>query len=663
MNENPSTAPDTDTSAAQNKGIDFDGLMRKYDSEARFRTPPGWQLTLITVLCVALSCFHFYTAGMGLLPAQKQGAVHLGLVLVIVFLLYPIKPGMPKKAKIPVYDFILAVIAAVPLLYLYLELDTIAMTRSGLPTRVDIVMGFILIAALLEATRRVSNPILPCLAVIALLYCYFGRLMPAALIHRGFSVPRIVNHMYLGTEGIFGTPLEVSSTFVFMFILFGSVLEKTGMGRFVIDLSMALAGWSTGGPAKVAVISSGLMGTVSGSSVANVCTTGMFTIPLMKSVGYKPHFAAAVEAVASTGGQIMPPVMGAGAFIMAQFLGVPYIEVAIAAIIPALLYYFAVMVQVHFEANRLSLKGLPREQLPKIWPLLKQKGFLLIPLAAIIYLLLAGYTPLMAAFAGIWTSIILSWFNKETALTPKRLTEAFESGARGALAVACACACVGMVVGTGTLTGLALRIAGAIVDLAGGSLLLTLFFTMCASILLGTGLPTTANFIVTSTMAAPAIMRIEGPAQVPAIAAYMFVFYFGISADLTPPVALAAYAGAGIAGSDPMKSGVVAFKLALAGFLVPYIYVYDPILLFVDAEPLHMIQAVISALLGVYLLAMCTIGYYKANINWFFRILALVGALGLLIPGTMSDIAGLTLLAVIYMYQTAKAKKGNIADA
>jgi TRAP transporter 4TM/12TM fusion protein len=458
--------------------------------------------------------------------------------------------------------------------------------------------------------------------------------------------------MYLGTEGIFGTPLEVSSTFVFMFILFGAVLEKTGLGKFIIDLSMALAGWSTGGPAKVAVVSSGLMGTVSGSSVANVCTTGMFTIPLMKSVGYEPHFAGAVEAVASTGGQIMPPVMGAGAFIMAQFLGVPYIEVALAAVVPALLYYFAVMVQVHFEATRLGLKGIPWSQLPPLWPLLKSKGFLLIPLIAIIYFLLAGYTPLKAAFNGILVSFVLSWLNKETRLTPQRIMEAFESGARGAIGVACACATVGMVVGMGTLTGLALRIANAIVTLAGGSKILTLFYTMLASIVLGTGLPTTANFIVTSTMAAPALFKLGVPAK----AAYMFVFYFGIAADLTPPVALAAYAGSGIAGSDPMKTGVTAFKLALAGFLVPYVYVYNPMLLFIDVVPLEMIQAIFTALLGVFLLAMATIGFYKAHLPWYLRIAAFAGALGLLIPGTVSDLAGLGVLVLIFFIQTAKAK-------
>lgn len=631
--------------------IDLDDLMRKYDTEARFRALEGWQAKLVSLIAIAMSCFHFYTSGFGLLLAQKQGAVHLAFTLCLVFLLYPATSKQSKTSGIPFYDFILGAVGVASAMYLVVFFNDLT-TRAGLPTQTDLIMGFLLIVTLLEATRRISNPVLPCLAVVALLYCYVGRSLPEMIAHRGFSIPRIVNHMYLGTEGIFGTPLEVSSTFVFMFILFGAVLEKTGLGKFIIDLSMALAGWSTGGPAKVAVVSSGLMGTVSGSSVANVCTTGMFTIPLMKSVGYEPHFAGAVEAVASTGGQIMPPVMGAGAFIMAQFLGVPYIEIALAAVVPALLYYFAVMVQVHFEATRLGLKGIPWSQLPPLWPLLKSKGFLLIPLIAIIYFLLAGYTPLKAAFNGILVSFVLSWLNKETRLTPQRIMEAFESGARGAIGVACACATVGMVVGMGTLTGLALRIANAIVTLAGGSKILTLFYTMLASIILGTGLPTTANFIVTSTMAAPALFKLGVPAK----AAYMFVFYFGIAADLTPPVALAAYAGSGIAGSDPMKTGVTAFKLALAGFLVPYIYVYNPMLLFIDVVPMVMVQAIFTALLGVFLLAMATIGFYKAYLAWYMRIIALGGALGLLIPGTLTDLAGLAVLVLIYFIQTAKAK-------
>ncbi|HIU17792.1 MAG TPA: TRAP transporter permease [Candidatus Avidesulfovibrio excrementigallinarum] len=632
--------------------IDFDALLRKYDTEARYRILTGWRTRLVGILAFAMACFHFYTAGTGLLPAQTQGAVHLAFALALTFLLYPARQHSPRKNAIPWYDYILAGLSALTCLYLvynFIELTY----RAGLPTDTDLIMGILLILVLLEATRRISNPVLSCLAIAALLYCFFGRAMPDMFAHRGFSITRIVNHMYLGTEGIFGTPLEVSATFVFMFILFGAVLEKTGIGKFIIDLSLAIAGWSVGGPAKVAVVSSGLMGTVSGSSVANVCTTGMFTIPLMKSVGYPPHFAGAVEATASTGGQIMPPVMGAGAFIMAQFLGMPYTTVALAAVIPAVLYYGAVLIQVHFEAQRLGLKGLPREQLPNLWYLLKTKGFLLLPLVGIIYLLLAGFTPLKAAFYGILICIPLSWLNRETRLTPQKLFEAFESGARASLSVACACACVGMVVGTSTLTGLALRIASGIVELSSGMLLPTLVLTMCASILLGTGLPTTANFIVTSTMAAPALLQLG----VPPIAAYMFVFYFGIAADLTPPVALAAYAGAGIAGSDPMKTGGTAFKLALAGLLIPYIYVFNPMLLFVDASFWPMVQAIISAFIGVFLLSMFTIGHFKAHLSWPLRCLALCGALGLLHPGTLTDVIGLGILAVIYVIQLAKTKK------
>jgi len=372
----------------------------------------------------------------------------------------------------------------------------------------------------------------------------------------------------------------------------------------------------------------------------------------MKSVGYRPHFAAAVEATSSTGGQILPPVMGAGAFIMAQFLGWPYIKVAIAATIPALLYYAAVLIQVHFEAKRLGLSGIARENLPNVWYLLRTKGFLLLPLAVIVYFLVAGYTPLMAALWGIISCIPLSYLSKETRLTPKKLLEALETGARNSLAVACACACVGFIVGTGTLTGLALRLASVIVDLAGGMLLPTLVLTMFACILVGIGLPTTANFIITSTIAAPALKMVG----VPDIAAYMFVFYFGIAADLTPPVALAAYAAAGIAKCDPFKTGLTAVKLALAGFIVPYVYVYNPILLLVDVTPLPLIQGVCTALIGVYLLSMTTVGHYKGHLNWLLRILAFCGALGLLIPGTISDLLGLGVLIFIHLWQSYAAK-------
>lgn len=641
-----------DTNAATGQGtIDLDELRRQFDTEARNRTLFGWQALLITALAVSMSLFHLYTSGFGLLLAMKQRAIHLAFVLVLVFLLYPFSDKC-SRSKIPWYDYLLAILGACVTLYMVVNFEEMVF-RAGLPTRMDLFIGFIGIILLLEATRRVSSPILPCIAIFFLFYCYFGRHFPEMFQHRGFNFTRIINHMYMGTEGVFGIPLAVSATFVFMFILFGSFLEQTGMGKFIIDLAMALAGHATGGPAKVAVLSSGLMGSISGSSVANVCTTGMFTIPLMKSVGYKPYFAGAVEAVASTGGQIMPPVMGAAAFIMAEFLGVPYIKVALAAIVPALLYYFAVMVQVHLEASRLGLRGLPREKLPRLWTLLKTKGHLLIPLIGIVYFLLSGYTPLKAAYYGILITVGVSYLNKETRLTPIRLKEALETGARGALGVACACATVGIIVGTATLTGLGLRIAGAIVAIAGGKLLPSLLLTMVACILLGAGLPTTANFIVTSTMCAPALFQLN----VPPMAAYMFVLYFGIAADLSPPVALAAYAGAGIAGDDPMKTGFTAVKLALAGFLVPYIYVYNPMLVLVGFKPLPFAIAIITAILGVFLLGMGSIGFYRVKLAFWQRLLCFAGALGLLIPGVQSDILGLVIFVAMHFVQILREKK------
>ena len=635
----------------QQDTIDLDELRRQFDTEARNRTLVGWQALLISIIAISMSLFHLYTSGFGLLLAIKQRAIHLAFVLVLVFLLYPFSDKSSKN-KIPWYDFCLAGLGAFVTLYMVVNFQQMVY-RAGLPTRADLIVGFMGIILLLEATRRVSSPILPCIAIFFLLYCYFGRSFPEMFQHRGFNFTRIINHMYMGTEGVFGIPLAVSATFVFMFILFGSFLEQTGMGKFIIDLAMALAGHATGGPAKVAVLSSGLMGSISGSSVANVCTTGMFTIPLMKSVGYKPYFAGAVEAVASTGGQIMPPVMGAAAFIMAEFLGVPYIKVALAAIVPALLYYFAVMVQVHLEASRLGLKGLPRERLPRLWLLIRTKGHLLVPLIGIVYFLLAGYTPLKAAYYGILITVGVSYLNKETRLTLPKLMEALENGARGSLGVACACATVGIIVGTATLTGLGLRIAGAIVAIAGGKLLPSLLLTMVACILLGAGLPTTANFIVTSTMCAPALFQLN----VPPMAAYMFVLYFGIAADLSPPVALAAYAGAGIAGDDPMKTGFTAVKLALAGFLVPYIYVYNPMLVLVGFKPIPFTIAIITAILGVFLLGMGSIGFYRVKLALWQRLICFAGALGLLIPGIQSDIIGLAIFVATHVMQVIKEKK------
>jgi TRAP transporter 4TM/12TM fusion protein len=632
--------------------IDVEEIKRQYDSESRFRTPQDWTGAVISVIAVAMSLFHVYTAATGLLLEMWQRSIHLCFVLVLVFLLYPATSGS-SKTKIPWYDYIMSAIGAVVTLYMVFQFHSM-LDRAGMPNTLDLIVGCVGILIVLEATRRVSNPVLPVIAICFLLYCYFGRYVPSLFQHRGYNFNRIINHMYLGTEGVFGTPLAVSATFVFMFVLFGTIVEQTGLGKYIIDLSMALAGWSAGGPAKVAVVSSGIMGTISGSSVANVCTTGMFTIPLMKSVGYKPHFAGAVEAVASTGGQIMPPVMGAAAFIMAQTMGISYLDVALAAVVPALLYYVAVIVQVHFEATRLGLMGLPRDRLPSLKKLIFERGHLLLPLAGIIYFLVAGYTPLKAAWYGIVLTIVTSYMRRDTWMTFGKLRDGLVNGARSSLGVACACATVGIVIGTATLTGLGLKLAHAIVTMAeSGSLhltsltslflpegvvtvdalrlLLTLLFTMVASIFLGMGLPTTANFIVTSTMAAPALIELN-----------------------IPP--MAAYAGAGIARSDPMRTGLTATKLALAGFLVPFIYAYNPILVLVGFEPWVFFQAVVTALLGVFLLGMATIGYFKAPLNPILRLVALAGALGLMIPGWQSDLGGLVALLFIWFLQKAKEK-------
>lgn len=635
----------------QDQVIDLNEVIRQYDTESRYRTLKGWQNYFILAIAVAMSLFHLYTAGFGLLLAMKQRAVHLAFVLFLTFLMYPATKKSPSD-KIPWYDFILATVAAYSVLYMVIHFNELIM-RAGLPTTMDIFIGFLGIGMLLEATRRVSNPVLPILAIISIIYCYFGRYFPALFAHRGFNTARIINHMYLGTEGVFGVPISVSATFVFMFILFGSILQETGMGKFVIDLALAIAGKSTGGPAKVAVLSSGIMGTISGSSVANVCTTGTFTIPLMKSIGYKPYFAAAVEAVSSTGGQIMPPIMGAAAFIMAEFLGVPYIKVALAAIIPALLYYAAVIIQVHLEATRLGLLGLPKERLPELWKLLRAKGHLLIPLFAIIYFLVAGYTPMKAAYYGVLTTIAVSFISKETRLTFPKLIDGLANGAKGSLGVACACGTVGIIVGMATLTGLGLRIASLIITISKGNMLITLLLTMVTCILLGAGLPTTANFIVTSTIAAPALLQLG----VAPIAAYMFVLYFGIAADLSPPVALAAYAGAGIAGSEPMKTGVTAVKLALAGFLVPYIYVMNPMLVLVDVTPIPFVLVIATAMMGVFLLGMSTIGYYKAQIPFWLRSIIFCGAISLLKPGLYSDTFGLAVMIFAIFFQKRRALK------
>ena len=634
--------------------IDVQKLLEQYDTESNVRRPLGIIAIVISIIAIGMSIFHFYTGGFGLWLALKQRALHLAFTLTLIFLLYPTtKKGIGSdKTKVPVYDFILAGFGAVVSLYLIIYYNELVL-RSGLPTRLDLILGGICILLVLEATRRAIGPELPIVVVVFLIYSYFGPYMPGFFAHRGYSLERIIEHLYMGTEGIFGIPLGVSSSFVFLFILFGAVLNKTGMGKFFIDMSMALAGHTTGGPAKVAVIASGFMGSINGSSVANTVTTGSFTIPLMKSIGYKKDFAGAVEAAASTGGQILPPVMGAAAFVMSEFLEIPYIKIAAAAVIPAVIYYIAVMTMVHLEACKHGLKGLPKEKLPKAKEVLAEKGHLIIPIIGLVYLLVRSYTPLFAAFWAIIMSVVISMIKKNTRLNFKDLLVAFEDGARGALGVAAACACAGIVVGVVTLTGLGLKVASGLVALGGGILIFTLFFTMIASILLGMGLPTTAKYIILSIMAAPALVQLG----VLPLAAHLFILYFGVIADVTPPVAVAAYAGAGIAGGNTMKTGLNALRLAVGGFMIPYIFALDPGLLGLSGTWFHTIVLIITSLAGVLALGSAAGGYLLTTTKPIERILLILSAFLLLTPNILTDIPGIIILLFVLYIQNTRQKK------
>ena len=529
--------------------------------------------------------------------------------------------------------------------------------RAGMITTPDLVVGVIGVLLVIEATRRVVG--IPMVVVVTafIVYAFAGPHMPGVLSHRGLTPEQLVGHLYFTTEGIFGIPLGVSSTFIFLFILFGAYLESTGLGKFFIDIANAIAGWASGGPAKVAVLSSALMGTVSGSSVANVAGTGSFTIPMMKKLGYRKEFAGAVEAASSTGGQLMPPVMGAAAFLMAEFVGVPYIEIVEAAVIPAILYFAGLWLGVHLEAKRTNLKGVPREQLPKAWVIFKERGHLAIPLIVIVYLLVTGYTPMRAALVAIVLSIAVSALKKSTRMKPIEIIRGLEAGARNVLGVAIACAAAGIIIGVVTKTGVGLKLASGLLALSGGYLLPTMFFTMITSLILGMGVPTTANYVITSTIAAPALLQMG----VPVLAAHMFVFYFGIIADVTPPVALAAYAASGISGGKPLITGVNASKLAIAAFIIPYIFVLSPEILMINATVFSLIFAAVTAILGMVGVSSAMIGYLVDHSSPVERVLQFVGGILMIMPGVWTDIPGFIIFVLVVMWQSRRKKKHRTA--
>ena len=628
-----------------------EAVLKKYDKDSDTMEYKGIMAKIVSAIAITFSIFQLYTATFGVLDAQLQRAVHLGFGLALVYLLYPTRKSW-SRTKLHPFDLLLAILGAAAPAYILIEYNQLVM-RSGLVTTPDLVVGILGILLVVEATRRVVGIPMVTVVLLFLAYAFAGPYMPGVLAHRGLTLSQLVGHLFFTTEGIFGIPLGVSSTFIFLFILFGAYLESTGLGKFFIDLANSIAGWASGGPAKVAVLSSGLMGTVSGSSVANVVGTGSLTIPMMKTLGYHKNFAGAVEAAASTGGQLMPPVMGAAAFLMAEFVGVPYIDIVKAAVIPALLYFTGVWLGVHFEAKRSNLKGLPREQLPKMSRLLVERGHLAIPLVVIVYLLVTGYTPMRAALVAIVLSIICSALRKSTRMKPIEIVRGLDKGARNVLSVLVACASAGIVIGVVTKTGVGLKLASGLLTLSGGMLLPTMFFTMITAIVLGMGVPTTANYVITSTIAAPASIQMGGPV----LAAHMFVFYFGIIADVTPPVALAAFAGAGIAGGNALRTGVNAAKLAIAAFIIPYMFVLSPVILMIDATIPGLVVTTVTAIIGMIALSSALIGYLADNCRIYERILLIAGGLLLIDPGTVTDLTGIAIFAIILFFQIERKKK------
>ncbi|MGM0836982.1 MAG: TRAP transporter permease [Bacillota bacterium] len=642
-------------------------LLKKYDAEANTRSLTGYTAKVLFIMLLAFSLFQLYTGIFGQFTAYIQRTVHLGFALTIIFLLFPARKGI-KKTKVDWYDYILIGLTVVVCGYWPVFYDTLVQQIGGINTQQTII-GALAILLVLEATRRAVGLPITIIAGVFMVYALFGPYMPGILIHRGLSLEQLIQSMFFTTEGILGTPLQVSSTYIFLFLLFGAFLVQTGVGNYFNDLAISIAGRRVGGPAKVAIFSSALQGTISGSSVANTVTTGSYTIPLMKRLGYHRNFAGAVEAAASTGGQIMPPIMGAAAFLMIEFAGVAYWDIAKAATIPAILYFSGIWIMTHFEAKKNGLLGLPEEEIPKKSVVLK-KIHLLIPILVIVVLLFQGFSIERTALLGILSAIIVSMFRKDTRITFDKFLLALTTGARTALGVAAATACAGIIVGVVTKTGLGLKMGNTLVDLAGSlsstpniQLLLTLFFTMIASIILGMGSPTTANYIITSTIALPAIIALNGQLDVaiPILAAHMFVFYFGIVADITPPVALAAFAATGISKGDPIKTGVNASKLAIAAFIIPYMFVFQPQLLMIDTTILEVSWILVTSIVGMISIGAGLIGFWYRKLHWIERIITVLTGLLLIYPESNTDIIGFTAFGIMLALQIFwKRDKGNL---
>lgn len=631
--------------------------LEQFDRESRtreFSSPvTHW---IFIAFAVLVSLYHMYIAYFGAPPALLHRSLHVGAILMLCFAMYPAHKKASRQ-QIPPYDLGLIVASASTFGYIWLNYRDI-LDRIVSPNTTDVVFGALLVVLVIEASRRVTGWALPILSLVFLAFALIGQHGPLRFRHRGYEVDDILDFLYLTNEGIFSTAVAVAASYIFLFVLFGAVLQKSGLGQFFNDIALALAGRSRGGPAKVAVISSGFLGSINGSAIANVVTTGAFTIPLMKKVGFKPYFAGGVEASASVGGQILPPIMGASAFIMAETLGMQYTEVAIAALIPAVLYYIGVIMQVHFRAVKDGLSGISSENLPAVKEVLKERGHLLVPLVILVYMLFfSGQTILFSALLTILATIAIAQVRGNTRMSGKDIIYALADGAKTSVAVSIACACVGIIVGVVTLTGFGVKLANAIVILGEGSLLLSLVLTMIACIILGMGLPSIPAYIITSTMAAPALAELG----VEALVAHLFVFYFGLFANITPPVALAGFAAAGLAGDDPMKTSVQAMRLAIAGYFIPFMFVYNPGLLLQDVTWASGALVVGTAIVGVCMLSAAVEGYARTRLPLVVRVLVGIGGLALLLPGLLSDAVGVGIL-VIGLAQQLLAKRSESAN-
>lgn len=634
--------PDTTASSAeQPKAIEE--LMAEFDKESATRHFRGRPKKIIQALFIGFALYVFWMTLIATPPEQVRRASFIGLLIFLGFLVYPVKKAHIERVNyIPWYDYGFALLGSGAFFYYVINFQTIVAKAINIGP-VEIAVGVIGTLMLIELCRRVVGiPIL----VVALSFVVYA-------FYKGHSLKRVIHQLFYTTDGIIGTPLGVAATFIVLFIILGSFLEKTGIGNFFIDLANSIAGYASGGPAKVAVISSALEGMYSGSSVANTVGSGSVTIPIMKKTGYKPEFAAAVEAAASTGGQIMPPIMGAAAFLMAELTDTPYSVIAVTAILPALLYFTGIFMMIHFEAKKLGLKGLPKETLPNFWKLLLKKGYLFLPILTLIALMSLGRTPANSAVYAILAAVIVSMFSKETRMSPATFAEALAGGSRNTMGVAVACAIAGIIVGIVTLTGLGQDLLNVLMSVAGTSKFLALFLTMVSCIILGMGVPTTANYVIMATITAPIVMSMG----VPMLAAHMFVFYFGIVADITPPVALAAYAGSAIAKSDPFKTGVTATRLAITAFIVPYIFAYSPAMLLIDTTPLAVVRIVITSLVGIFGIAAGMEGWMFTRMAWWERILIVGAGLLSIDPSPITDILGVGLMAAIIFYQFSKSKR------